>query len=284
MPIDEKTFVKMDYTGREKVSGRVFDTTLEDVAKEAGIYDDKKDYHPMILAVGSSQLIPKLHDEIKKLDIGEKETVEIPCEDAFGKRDPSLIQLIPMREFKKQDIKPFVGMPISLDGQQGIVRTISGGRVRVDFNPELAGKDITYEIEILDTIEDNSEKIKGLIEVYYGNPNLDVDKTEISIEDGIAKIKLDQLAGFEQRSMQEVTLSKFRVARETYQNIDEIDKVQFIEEYEQPPEEKEDDDVDDEIVEEVTDEISDEIVQEATEEVSEEITEKIPEKLTEDDQ
>ena len=147
-----------------------------------------------------------------------------------------------MKEFKKQNIKPFVGMPLSLDGQHGIVRTVDGGRVRVDFNHELAGKDIIYEIEIVDTIDDNVEKIKGLIEVYYGNPNIDLEKTEILIEDGVAKITLDKLAGFEQRSAQEITLSKFRVARETYENIDEIEKVQFIDEYEKPEPEEESED------------------------------------------
>ena len=242
MPIDDKDFVKLNYTGKVKETGDVFDTTYEDVAEEAGIKNENKDYHPMILAVGSTQLLSKLHDEIKKMDVGEKQTVEIPCEEAFGKRDPSLIQLIPMKEFKKQNIKPFVGMPLSLDGQHGIVRTVDGGRVRVDFNHELAGKDIIYEIEIVDTIDDNVEKIKGLIEVYYGNPNIDLEKTEILIEDGVAKITLDKLAGFEQRSAQEITLSKFRVARETYENIDEIEKVQFIDEYEkhEPEEESED--------------------------------------------
>ena len=188
MPIDDKDFVKLNYTGKVKETGDVFDTTYEDVAEEAGIKNENKDYHPMILAVGSTQLLSKLHDEIKKMDVGEKQTVEIPCEEAFGKRDPSLIQLIPMKEFKKQNIKPFVGMPLSLDGQHGIVRTVDGGRVRVDFNHELAGKDIIYEIEIVDTIDDNVEKIKGLIEVYYGNPNIDLEKTEILIEDGVAKI------------------------------------------------------------------------------------------------
>lgn len=239
MPIDDKDFVKLNYTGKVKETGDVFDTTYEDVAEEAGIKNENKDYHPMILAVGSTQLLSKLHDEIKKMDVGEKQTVEIPCEEAFGKRDPSLIQLIPMKEFKKQNIKPFVGMPLSLDGQHGIVRTVDGGRVRVDFNHELAGKDIIYEIEIVDTIDDNVEKIKGLIEVYYGNPNIDLEKTEILIEDGVAKITLDKLAGFEQRSAQEITLSKFRVARETYENIDEIEKVQFIDEYEKPEPEEE---------------------------------------------
>ena len=242
MPIDDKDFVKLNYTGKVKETGDVFDTTYEDVAEEAGIKNENKDYHPMILAVGSTQLLSKLHDEIKKMDVGEKQTVEIPCEEAFGKRDPSLIQLIPMKEFKKQNIKPFVGMPLSLDGQHEIVRTVDGGRVRVDFNHELAGKDIIYEIEIVDTIDDNVEKIKGLIEVYYGNPNIDLEKTEILIEDGVAKITLDKLAGFEQRSAQEITLSKFRVARETYENIDEIEKVQFIDEYEKPEPEEESED------------------------------------------
>lgn len=242
MPIDDKDFVKLNYTGKVKETGDVFDTTYEDVAEEAGIKNENKDYHPMILAVGSTQLLSKLHDEIKKMDVGEKQTVEIPCEEAFGKRDPSLIQLIPMKEFKKQNIKPFVGMPLSLDGQHGIVRTVDGGRVRVDFNHELAGKDIIYEIEIVDTIDDNVEKIKGLIEVYYGNPSIDLEKTEILIEDGVAKITLDKLAGFEQRSAQEITLSKFRVARETYENIDEIEKVQFIDEYEKPEPEEESED------------------------------------------
>ena len=159
MAISENAFVRLDYTGRVKETGNVFDTTSEDVAEEANIKNPEKDYHPMVLAVGSSQLIPKLHEEIQKLDVGQKQTVEIPCEDAFGKRDPSLIRLIPMKEFKKQGIKPFVGMPLTLEGNPGIVRTVDGGRVRVDFNHELAGKDIVYDLEIIEEITDNEEKM-----------------------------------------------------------------------------------------------------------------------------
>ena len=244
MAIDDKAFVRLNYTGKVKETGDVFDTTYEEVAEEAGIKNPEKDYHPMVLAVGSSQLMPKLHEEIQKLDIGDKKTVEVAAEDAFGKRDPSKIQLIPMKEFKKQNIKPFVGMPLSLEGNPGIVRTVDGGRVRVDFNHELAGKDIVYELEIVEAIEDNVEKILGLIEVYYGNPNLNLEEVQIDIEDGIAKINLGVIAGFEQRTLQEVTLSKFRVAKETYDNIDEVDKVQFIDEFEDnTPEETEEEEI-----------------------------------------
>lgn len=254
MAINENAFIKLNYTGKVKETGDVFDTTYEDVAEEAGINNPDKEYKPMVLAVGSSQLIPKLHEEIKKLDVGDKKSVEIPCEDAFGKRDPSLIKLIPMKEFKKQDIKPFVGMPLSLDGQNGIVRTVNGGRVRVDFNHELAGRDIVYDLEIVETIEDNEEKIKGLIEVYYGNPNLKMDDVKINFEDDVAKINLGILAGFDQRSAQEVTLSKFRVARETYENIEEIETVQFIDEFkDDSPKEETEENAEEEIPEVLND-------------------------------
>ena len=103
----------------------------------------------------------------------------------------------------------------------------------------MQGKDIIYDIVIEDLIEDDAEKIKGLIDLYYGNPNMDIEKTEIEIEDGVAKITLDKLAGFEQRSVQEVTLSKFHVAREAYENIDSVSKVQFIDEYEEIVEQEE---------------------------------------------
>jgi peptidylprolyl isomerase/FKBP-type peptidyl-prolyl cis-trans isomerase SlyD len=240
MPIEDNDFIRLNYTGKIKENGDVFDTTYEDVAEEAGIKVEGKDYHPIILSLGSSQILSALQDEIIGLEVGDEKTVEIDAENAFGKRDPSKIQLIPMKEFKKQDIRPFPGMPISLDGEQGIVRTVNGGRVKVDFNHNLAGKDIIYDIVIEDLIEDDAEKIKGLIDLYYGNPNLDVDKTEIEIEDGVAKVILDKLAGFEQRSVQEVTLSKFHVAREAYENIDSVKKVQFIDEYEEIVEQKED--------------------------------------------
>lgn len=254
MALSDNAFIRLNYTGKVKESDKVFDTTYKEVAEEAGILNQDKDYHPMMLAVGSNQLLPALHEEIKKLNIGDKQVVEIASEDAFGKRDPSLIQLIPMREFKKQDIKPFPGMPLSLNGEQGIVRTVDGGRVRVDFNHELAGKDIVYELEIVEEIEDKDEIIKGLIEVYYGNPNINLDDVKIEYEDDVAKINLGLLAGFESRTGQDITLSKFRVSREIYENMEGIEKVQFIEEYEDKSQDAEESEEKDEEIPEVLNE------------------------------
>ncbi|MDO5825966.1 MAG: peptidylprolyl isomerase [Methanosphaera sp. rholeuAM130] len=262
MPIEENDFIRLNYTGKIKANGEVFDTTYEEVADEAGIKVEGKDYHPIVLSIGADQVLSSLQDQLIGLEVGEEKTIEIPCENAFGKKDPSLIQLIPMKRFKEQNIRPFPGMPISLDGQQGTVRTVNGGRVSVDFNHTLAGKDIVYEVKVEEKIEDDVEKIKGLIDVYYGNPNINLDKTDVEIEDGVAKITLDKLAGFEQRTVQEVTLAKFAVARVAYENIASVDKVQFIDEYQ-------------EVVPQETDDVAD---------VFGEETEEVPEVLNEDDE
>jgi len=231
MSIKDKDFIRFNYVARIKETGKVFDTSYEEVAEEAGIFSENKNYKPIVLAVGTDQFLLGLQEEMKKMDIGESKTIELPPERAYGKRNPEKIRLIPMSEFKKQNLRPFVGMPLTYENEQGIVRTISGGRVRVDFNHELAGKSLEYDIEIIEEVTDVTEKIKEMIDLYYGNPSLNLDDVEIEVEDGIAKIKLGILAGFDQRSCQEVTMNKFRVASVLYENIDEIDKVQFIDEF-----------------------------------------------------
>ena len=69
----------------------------------------------------------------------EEKTVEITPEEGFGLRDPKLLQLIPMGEFKKQGMKPEVGMAITSDGTTGIIRSVSGGRVE-QFQPRTSWK------------------------------------------------------------------------------------------------------------------------------------------------
>ena len=242
MAINENAFIKLNYTGKVKETGDVFDTTYEDVAEEAGINNPDKEYKPMVLAVGSSQLIPKLHEEIKKLDVGDKKSVEIPCEDAFGKRDPSLIKLIPMKEFKKQGMTPYPGMRIQAEGGEGRILTVNGGRVKVDFNHPLAGKDLIYDVEVTEIIEDNEEKIKSMIELHYSNPNVDIENTIIEIDDGVASIQLDEMAKFDQQSYMDITFARFRIAKDIWENIEEVTKVNFVDAFEKREETDEEED------------------------------------------
>lgn len=156
-------FVKILYTGRVK-DGAVFDTTSEEVAKKEGVYDEKRIYHPMPVILGEKQVIDGLEDALKDMKVGEQKTVEIPPEKAFGQRDANLVRLISLKIFKKQNITPIPGMPVELDGRTARIQTVAGGRVRVDFNSDLAGKTVVYDIRLESKAESSEDKIKCLIE------------------------------------------------------------------------------------------------------------------------
>ncbi len=156
-------FIKISYTGRIK-DGRIFDTTDKEIAQKEDIYDEKKVYGPIPLITGEKQIIDGLDSVLQEMQVGEEKTTEIPPEKAYGVRNPELVRLIPMRAFKKQKITPIPGMPVELDGKLARIQTVTGGRVRVDFNPELAGKTVVYDIKVEETAETNEDKIKYLLE------------------------------------------------------------------------------------------------------------------------
>ena len=245
MAINDGDFVRVNFTGKIKETDDVFDTTFEEVAIEAGLYDENKTYKPIPIVVGGNHLLPAIEEEITGLEEGDSKHIEVDSENAFGSRDPSLIQLVPMKEFRKQGMNPVPGMRISSEGATGKILTVNGGRVKVDFNHELAGKDLIYDVEVCEVIEDNEEKIKSMIELHYSNPNVDLDKTQIEIEDGVANITLDEMSKFDQQSYMDVTFARFRISKDIWENIDEITKVNFIDAFEKR-EETEDEEEDEE--------------------------------------
>ena len=232
MAIKDGDFVRVNFTGKIKENDEVFDTTYDEIAQEAEIFDENKTYKPIPIVVGGNHLLPAIEKEIVGLDAGDRKTVEVDSENGFGPRDPKAIQLIPMKEFKKQGMTPYPGMRISAEGGEGRILTVNGGRVKVDFNHPLAGKDLIYDVEVTEIIEDNDEKIKSMIELHYSNPNVDLEKTEISIEDGVVNIQLDEMAKFDQQSYMDVTFARFRIAKDIWENIEEVTKVNFVDAFE----------------------------------------------------
>lgn len=232
MAIKDGDFVRVNFTGKIKETDEVFDTTYDEIAQEAEIFDENKTYKPIPIVVGGNHLLPAIEEEIVGLEAGDRKTVEVDSDNGFGPRDPKAIQLIPMKEFKKQGMTPYPGMRISAEGGEGRILTVNGGRVKVDFNHPLAGKDLVYDVEVTEIIEDNDEKIKSMIELHYSNPNVDIEKTEIEIEDGIVNIQLDEMAKFDQQSYMDITFARFRIAKDIWENIEEVTKVNFVDAFE----------------------------------------------------
>ena len=238
MAIKNGDFIRLEFTGKVKETGDVFDTTNEEVANEAGILIENKEYVPIPIIVGGNHLLKAIDEAAVGMDVGQSKELEVSPENDFGERDPKLIQLIPMKEFKKQGMNPYVGMELSSEGHKGRVLTINGGRVKVDFNPELAGKTLEYSIVISEIIEETEEKIKGMIQLHYSYPNMDLDKTEIKIDGDKVSIKLDEITKFDQKSYMDVTFARFKISKDIWDNMD-FEKVEFVDEFEKSVEEDE---------------------------------------------
>lgn len=239
MAIKEGNFVKLEFTGKVAETGDVFDTTNEEIAKEANIYVENKNYGPIPVIVGREHLLKAIDAAIVGMEKGEKKQIEVSVEDGFGERNSDLIQLIPMKEFKKQGMKPYPSMELTMEGHTGRILTVSGGRVRVDFNHALAGKNTEYDIELVDVITDDTEKIKSMIDLHYSYPNMDIEKTEVDITDGVAKIKLDDITKFDQKSYMDITFARFRISKDIWDNVDSVEKVEFVDVFEDKAEDTE---------------------------------------------
>jgi len=273
MSVKEGDFLRLDYTGKVQETEEVFDTTDEKVAEEEGIFSDKKIYGAIPIIVGAGHVLKGIEEALIGMDEGDEKTVEIPPAEGYGERDPKLMQLIPMSEFRKQGMKPQVGMSISLENTTGVIRSVSGGRVRVDFNHELAGKNLQFKIKVEKIIEDDEEKIRSMIDLHYPNPNIDSSKHQVKIEDGKAIIQMDEMVKFDKQSYMDITFIRFRISRDIWENMENVDKVEFVDAFEKKVEEEAEKDVKPEETADVPEEVAEEVAEETSEEKSEETSE-----------
>lgn len=162
----EGDVIELNYTAKEKDSGQVFDTTMKEEAEKAGIYSEKAKYKPLIIVLGEYELLPGLEKAVKEMSVGEHKEIELNAENGFGERKAELIRIVSLAEFKKQKIQPFPGLILELNNVQGRVQTVSGGRVRVDFNHPLAGKTVKYSVKVEKQLMEEKEKIDAIMGKY----------------------------------------------------------------------------------------------------------------------
>jgi peptidylprolyl isomerase len=179
-------FIRIEYTGKVKDTDEVFDTTDEETAKKSNIHRADRTYGPTAVVLGGKQVLRGLEEALEKMKPGESKTVTLPPEKAFGARSPELVKLVPMKVFKDNGITPHPGLIITLEGGvPGRVQSVSGGRIRVDFNLPLAGRVLEYEVKLVSEIKDEKEKIKALFENRFPKSDpkaLDVRKQESETE------------------------------------------------------------------------------------------------------
>ena len=154
MAIESGDTVSLEYVGRIP-DGDIFDTSREEVAKEAGIAAEQpdRDFVPLTVEIGSGQIIPGLEDALFGMEEGDSDTVTIPPEEAYGEPSEEQILEHDREEFEEmlQGQSPEAGMQVqSQQGQVGTITEIGEDVVEIDFNHELAGETLEFEVEIVD--------------------------------------------------------------------------------------------------------------------------------------
>lgn len=185
MTLQKKDFIEIEFIAKTK-DGNIFDSNIKEVLKD--LNSDAK-AQPFIFSLGQGMFLSAIDDFLIGKDLG-KHTIELTPEQAFGKRDSKLIQIVPISTFKKQNINPYPGAMLNFDGRVGRIITSAGGRVTVDFNHPIAGKEVIYEINVLKKITDLNEQIKAFNDFIFRQEfNFEVKDNKIifKVEEKIGK-------------------------------------------------------------------------------------------------
>ncbi len=116
-------------------------------------FDSSAGRDPLQFEVGSGQIIPGLDKEIPGMTVGDKKTVNIPAAEAYGEVNPQMQQAIPRAQIPA-DIPVDVGARLQMQTPEGqvipvTVAAVDEQTVTLDANHPLAGKDLTFDIELV---------------------------------------------------------------------------------------------------------------------------------------
>jgi len=117
-------------------------------------FDSSADRDPLEFELGSGQVIPGFDMGVTGMAIGEKKTIEIPFMEAYGPRNESMIIEMPKERFP-QEMEIEIGMPLMMSDGQGqnlqvAVTSIQETSVTLDANHPLAGKDLIFDLELVE--------------------------------------------------------------------------------------------------------------------------------------
>jgi FKBP-type peptidyl-prolyl cis-trans isomerase 2 len=175
----EGEMIEIDYVG--KTDGEIFDLTVKEKAEEEGISTDQLDLSPMKVLLGGKYIIPGLEEALLDMEEGEEKELEIDSENGYGKRDSDQIETFPEKTFEEQGVQVRPGEEIMVGGQRGKVVSKGSGRVRVDFNHPLAGKDLEYWVKVVRKVEDDEEIAEGIFEHRLGHGELKFEEDTVTV-------------------------------------------------------------------------------------------------------
>lgn len=120
---------------------------------DGSVFDSSEGREPLEFTLGEGQVIPGFDAAVEGLSVGDKTVTEIPCDQAYGPIDPSARQDVPRTQIPPE-IPLEKGLQLQMQSPEGqvipvTVVEISEETVTLDANHFLAGKDLTFAIELV---------------------------------------------------------------------------------------------------------------------------------------
>jgi peptidylprolyl isomerase len=121
--------------------------------KDGTTFDSSSGRDPLEFEVGTGMVIRGFDAGVMGMKVGDKKTIEIPVEDAYGPKDPNMLVEFPKDQFPA-DLKPEEGMQLNMTNGQGqvipvMVTEVKADSVLLDANHPLAGEDLIFDIELV---------------------------------------------------------------------------------------------------------------------------------------
>lgn len=149
--VADKMVVKIAYTG-----------TLAD----GSTFDSSEGSDPLEFMIGGGQMLPQFEQALSGLKKGDKKTFTIAAADAYGPRDEEALQEVPLTAFGDLELKQGMQLATSnpVTGEQMIVTVaeLKKDVAVIDFNHFLAGKDLTFAIEVVDVRKPTKDELSAL--------------------------------------------------------------------------------------------------------------------------
>jgi FKBP-type peptidyl-prolyl cis-trans isomerase 2 len=123
---------------------------------DGSTFDSSAGRDPLEFTVGSGQIIPGLDRAIDGMSVGEKKTVEVPASEAYGDRNPEGVQTVPRAQVPDHiPLDPGTQLQVQTGDGRTLpvtVADVTEEAVVLDANHPLAGKDLTFEVELVEIV------------------------------------------------------------------------------------------------------------------------------------
>lgn len=119
-------------------------------------FDSSDGREPLEFTVGSGQVIKGFDDGVRGMSPGDKKTVEIPVQDAYGEKNDDMLIEFPKSQFPP-DMNPETGMQLMMNNGQGQsfpvnIIEVKEDTVILDANHPLAGQDLIFDLELVEIV------------------------------------------------------------------------------------------------------------------------------------